>query len=101
MERQYLLARGAEVLGQALAKVYRPVAAAGAADADRDIGTVVGLEARQPGVEERAHVGEEAADLRFGLEPRAHRAVAPGQRPQLRVPMRIRQAARVEQEIRI
>ena len=87
------------MLGQLLGKIHGTVAAAGAADADRDIAAAFGFEARQPGVEELRQIVAERDDVGFRFEPFAHGRVLARQRTQARFPVRIRQAARVEHEI--
>ena len=75
--------------------------AAGAADADRHVGTLLGLEARQPLREELAHLLHVRLDLGQRHEVVAHVLVATRERAQALVPVRVRQAARVEHEIGI
>src|SRR5579862_8059321 len=91
--------RRAEMLGQLLGEIYRAMASTGAADADRDIAAAFGFKARQPLVEEADEIVAERDDVGLRFEPRADRRILTRQRTQARIPMRIRQTARVEHEV--
>ena len=95
---QHLVAR-LERARQALGKIDRTVAAAGAADRDRQVVAVVARIVGQPARDEVVDVGVHALDFGNRLEEFDHRRIAAGQRAQRRLVMRIRQAADVEHEI--
>ena len=73
--------------------------AAGAADRDGDVAAVVAHEARQPALEKRADVVAACAHVGVGLAGTSITGgVAAGQRAQLRIVVRIGQAAHVEHQ---
>jgi hypothetical protein len=85
--------------GQLLDQVDRAVAAAGAADRNRDVAAAGALAFRQPAVQEAGDVGEHVVHDRVRLQPFDHGGVEAGQLLQFLVPVRVRQAAHVEHEV--
>ena len=85
--------------GQPLGDVYRAVATAGAADADRQIGLAFRLVARQQRVQQPPQPGKEALAIRVLFDMRGNRRIASGKRLQCSYIMGIIEKAHVEDQV--
>ena len=94
---QHLVARR-ERAREPLDEIDRAVPAAGAADRDRQVVAVVARVVGQPARDEAVDVPVHPLDVGHRFEERDHRGVAPGERLQRRLVVRIGQAAHVEHE---
>src|SRR5690606_4189370 len=93
--------RGLEELGNGLGDVHGPVLSARAADRDRQVGALEILIARNPVLEEAGDVAHHLLHERLRVEERDDLRVLAVERSKLRFPVRVRQAAYVEHEIRV
>src|SRR5258706_5499134 len=91
----------AERLAELLGEIDRAMPATGAADGDGDVAAVLAHDLRQPALEEPAHVVQPARNLSIRLQVVDDRRFAAGERPQLRVIVRVGQHAAVEHPVRI
>lgn len=95
------MALSLELTAQCLGHVDRAMLSPGATDGDGEIASPIGLEAGDPVIEEALQVIAHARELRTGIEKIDHGLVTAGQRPERWLPMRIGQAAQVEDEVDI
>src|SRR6187402_3417263 len=99
MKGQYVAAFRAEMLGQLLDEVDRAMAPARTADRNGDVAAIFALEAWQPRFEPASHVGIVFAYQGVRVEEFPDRLVFARERAQAGIPVRVGQAAGVEDEI--
>ena len=100
MANQHAAVPFAEILGERLREVNRTVAPSGAADGDREVAAAVAVEARQPFVHEAPDVCHIFCTAGSALQ-NSIRLVASGVRAQLRIVVRVGEAAHVEHHVRV
>ena len=91
----------AEAGGEGFDEEYRTMPPAGTADGHGQVAAVVAFECRQPVANEATDVFEHAHGVGCRAQECGNRCVAAGQRAQLRLVVRVGQAAHVEYEIRV
>jgi hypothetical protein len=96
---QYTVTLGLQMPAQGLDHIDRAMLAAGAAHGDGEIAAPVGLEARDPAIQKPLHIRAHLTDLAAALQKRDHRRIASAQATQVFLPMGIRQAAHIEDEV--
>ena len=88
-----------EPLRQPLGHRHRAVAAAGAAQRDGQVGLAFAAVVRQQAVEQRGQLGEKRRESGIGRDEAIHDLVAPGERAQVRLVMRVLQEAHIEHQV--
>ena len=90
-----------EALDEALDEIDRAVLATGATDAEGEIAAVGGAVFGDAGADELRVLIEQSLHFRPFVEPADHRRIAPRERSQGGVPVRVRQRACIEDEVAV
>ncbi len=90
-----------EIVGQRFGDKNRAVLAARTTDGYRQVAAFTCFESPQPGFQKLAQIGDHLHHLRLAFQKLDNRPIQPGQRSQLRLPVWVRQAANVKDEISV
>src|ERR1700691_2694463 len=101
MAQKHLRPLRCEPRRQLLDDIYRAVLTAGAAHCHGQVAAGGGLVLRNPRLDEFAEIVDELRDAGLRLEKMRHRCIAACERAQGRLPVRVRERARIEHKVGI